>query len=141
VGATVEPLFRRGDPNADGAVDIGDPVPLLCNLFLGDPATLACLKGADADDGGTADLSDAIYLLTYLFLEGPAPKEPFEACGGDATPTGSPAKISLPAIRGGGDKPGDGGVKSRRTKEIPRRAPAVRGSRKGKEKRGPWPSR
>jgi hypothetical protein len=77
-------LFRRGDCNDDGEVDISDPVATLAYLFLGSE-DLGCLDAADADDSGEADISDAIYLLTFLFLGGPAPEEPFLDCGPDPT--------------------------------------------------------
>jgi hypothetical protein len=57
-------------------------------LFLGSPATLACEKSADADDGSEVDLTDAVYLLGYFYLGGPPPPPPFPACGPDPTADG-----------------------------------------------------
>jgi hypothetical protein len=83
---STQPLapFRRGDPSADGLVDLSDAILIVFHLFSGDD--LSCLKSADVDDGGQVDLSDAVYLLSYLFLEGPPPAEPFAACGADPLP-------------------------------------------------------
>ncbi len=77
-------VFRRGDVNGDGSMDIGDPITLLFYI-LGDAARPPCRKAADADDTGAIDITDAIYLLSYLFLSGPFPQEPFDECGIDPT--------------------------------------------------------
>lgn len=75
-------IFRRGDSNADGGVDIADAVHTLLHLFEGQ-AALACADAADANDDGLVDLSDPIATLGFLFLGGAAPPRPFVACGGD----------------------------------------------------------
>lgn len=72
----------QGDCNQDGAVDIGDVVCILGNLFLGTPA-LPCANGDTAHPSNTAlididgsfapDISDPIALLSFLFLGGPPP--------------------------------------------------------------------
>ncbi|MBI4578305.1 MAG: hypothetical protein HY718_01290, partial [Planctomycetes bacterium] len=64
--------FRRGDSNADGAVDISDAVAVIGFLFLAG-AEPTCLDAADAEDSGVVDISDAISLLSYLFLDAPPP--------------------------------------------------------------------
>jgi hypothetical protein len=74
--------FQRGEANADGILDISDPVATLGNLFLG-TGDLPCLDAADADDSGALDVTDAIYSLNFLFTGGPAPAAPFGACGAD----------------------------------------------------------
>ena len=78
------PRFRRGDGNADGKVDISDPIRVLLHLFV-DGAPLACQKSADADDSGAVDLADAVYGLDHLFTSGSAPPAPGPACGVDPT--------------------------------------------------------
>ncbi len=77
--------FKRGDANADGAVDISDAVRLLITLFREGPA-LACADAADANDDGTLDIADAVYTLGYLFAKAAAPPPPFAAPGCDWTP-------------------------------------------------------
>lgn len=79
----VEPVFRRGDTNGDGRLDVSDPVATLGALFLGsDP--IACLDAADANDDGATDISDAVAVLAYLFLGGREPPAPGPlACGPD----------------------------------------------------------
>ena len=76
--------FVRGDCNADGTYQIGDPVALLGLLFLMQgPAP--CDEACDANDDGVLGLPDAIYLLSNLFINGPDPFPPFSDCGADPT--------------------------------------------------------
>lgn len=77
-------IFKRGNANADGDVNLSDAVFILNYLFRGGAAP-PCLDAADADDSGVINLTDAVYLLNYLFLGGPEPRAPFEACGEDPT--------------------------------------------------------
>jgi hypothetical protein len=80
-----EPVFRRGDSNADGTPDISDGVFTLNFLFLGGSAPV-CFDAADTNDDGRVDLSDAAALFNYLFLGGAAPPAPGpEECGDDPT--------------------------------------------------------
>ncbi|MBI4605668.1 MAG: hypothetical protein HY721_27190 [Planctomycetes bacterium] len=63
----VRQLFRRGDVNGSGAVDISDPIAALGFLFDdGDPP--GCRDAADANDDGVLDVSDAIVVLNHLFV-------------------------------------------------------------------------
>ena len=75
--------FVRGDTNADGTIDITDPIYALGYLFSNGPAT--CLNALDANDDNGVDISDAINLLGYLFGGGAAPPAPV-ICGPDPTP-------------------------------------------------------
>lgn len=76
-------LFIRGDANADGIVDISDPVRTLLNRFHGH--ALSCEDAADANDDGQLDISDPVATLNHLFLNaGPLPS-PFPCAGLDAT--------------------------------------------------------
>lgn len=77
------PLFRRGDGNNDGQLDISDPVAVLGFLYLGKPEELACEDAADADDNGLLQLTDAVRLLGHLFLGSAPLPEPFAECGAD----------------------------------------------------------
>ena len=79
--APCEPEFLRGDSNADGIVNVADPVLALSSLF--GPETLECLDAADADDDGVLNITDAVSLLGHLFLGTAAPAEPFPTCGTD----------------------------------------------------------
>jgi len=84
--------FVRGDANADGAVDIGDAMCLLCCLSGNArvcgrclPDLAACEDALDANDDGRIDISDAIKVLSHLFAgTGPLPA-PFGPCGADPT--------------------------------------------------------
>ena len=78
-------IFRRGEANGDGRVDISDAIFILDWLFLGGPAP-PCEKAADADDSGAHNLSDAVSIASWLFLGGsslPAPGP--TRCGRDDT--------------------------------------------------------
>jgi hypothetical protein len=77
--------FLRGDSNADGSVDLSDPVGVLGYIFLGQEAP-PCLDAADAGDEGTLTISSAVYVLNFLFLGSRAMPAPFPECGLDPTP-------------------------------------------------------
>ncbi len=82
--AFAQSSFKRGDSNADGTVNIADPVHVLGFLFTGGSSPV-CRDASDANDDGKIDLSDALWTLGFLFVGGPAPPEPFGACGLDPT--------------------------------------------------------
>jgi len=90
--------FARGDANADGHVDISDPVSVLGFLFLGATAP-SCGDAADANDDGNIDISDSVGLLGFLFAGAAAPPPPFGECGPDLTP-GGPGCESFPPCEG-----------------------------------------
>ncbi len=75
--------FRRGDANADGAVNVADPIFVLNALFA-ESRRGTCVEAANANDDDGVDISDALYLLGHLFgdLPPPAPPGPV-ACGVD----------------------------------------------------------
>ncbi len=73
--------FVRGDVNADGTIDIADPIFSLGFQFLGGAAP-SCLDAADANDDGQLDITDGINILNFLFLAGPSPAPP---TSGEAT--------------------------------------------------------
>jgi len=80
-----ERRFRRGDPNADGTIDLADAIFLLSFLFRSGSVP-SCEDAADANDDGDLDLSDPLALLAHLFAgTGPLPA-PFRKCGVDPTP-------------------------------------------------------
>ena len=80
--------FRRGDVNADGAINITDGVNILEYIFRrGDVPT--CFASADVDASGRVNLLDAIVLLRFITQPGaPTPVPPFEACAVDVGPAG-----------------------------------------------------
>ena len=77
-------LFRRGDTNTDGEVDISDGVFVLLFLFAGGDRP-SCGDAADVDDSAEIDLTDAVSVFNFLFLDGVAPPAPGTACGPDPT--------------------------------------------------------
>ncbi|MBT7640912.1 MAG: hypothetical protein HN598_10565, partial [Planctomycetes bacterium] len=68
------PIFRRGDANGDGAMDIADGIIILGYLF--GTSTLDCFDAADANDDGNLNIADAIATLSALFNGGPLPPTP-----------------------------------------------------------------
>ncbi|MFN0060522.1 MAG: hypothetical protein ACKVX7_18855 [Planctomycetota bacterium] len=63
------PQFIRGDSNADGLLNVADPIYLLEFLFIGGPPP-PCRDSADANDSGALDIADATAILGYLFVPG-----------------------------------------------------------------------
>jgi hypothetical protein len=83
-----EALFRRGDANNSGALEISDAIGSLGFLFAGG-ARPGCLDALDVDDNGRIDVSDPVAGLNFLFLGGAAPPAPGPAsCGRDPTEDG-----------------------------------------------------
>ena len=88
-----DPEFIRGDANADGHVDMNDPMRLLRALFLaGDPAP--CRDAADANDDGRVDVSDVVHTLFFLYVDETGRFEPPWPgpwqCGRDLSPDDLP---------------------------------------------------
>ncbi len=72
-----DPVFRRGDANADGLFDISDAVYTLAALFTAGAPSPSCADSADSNDDGSYDISDAIHTLAALFTAGsPSPPDP-----------------------------------------------------------------
>ena len=84
-GLHAQSLFRRGDVDDSGEVNLADPIRLLNVLFSSRPIQGPCRDAADADDNGQVELTDAVYLLSYLFRQGAPPLGPFPSCGEDPT--------------------------------------------------------
>jgi arylsulfatase A-like enzyme len=78
-------LFRRGDANRDGSVNLADAVYILQYLFSGGPS-VRCPDAGDANDDEGVDISDAVYIVQYLFTMGSPIPLPYPACGTDPTP-------------------------------------------------------
>jgi hypothetical protein len=77
-------LFRRGDVDGSGQVDINDPVSNLTYQFLGAFQPM-CMDALDDDDSGVIDVSDPIFSLTHQLLGGPIWPAPYPSCGADPT--------------------------------------------------------
>lgn len=78
-------LFRRGDCNQDGSVDIADGVTILSEQFAG-AAPTTCPAACDLNLDAIYDIADPIYLFNFILLGGPPPPHPFETCGAADTP-------------------------------------------------------
>ena len=77
--------FKRGDANADTALNTADAVATLNRLFLG-AGGIPCDDAGDSNDDGVVNLSDAVNTLLFLFVGNadiPAPGP--NACGKDPT--------------------------------------------------------
>jgi PKD repeat protein len=80
------PLFRRGDADGSGKLDLTDAIATLQFLYMGYAAP-TCKDAADTDDSGTLDLTDAISSLQFQFMGGEPPASPGPTtCGQDPTP-------------------------------------------------------
>jgi hypothetical protein len=73
--------FIRGDSNADGLVNISDPITTVLFLFTTKPLT--CLRAADSDLDGSVMFGDVVATLTCLFQARPPIDLPFPGCGTD----------------------------------------------------------
>lgn len=80
---TMNPIFKRGDCNNDGVVNLADSIFLLLGLFAAGPAP-PCEDACDLDDDGGINIGDGVYGLSYLFADGLEPPlpGPYE-CGQD----------------------------------------------------------
>jgi hypothetical protein len=85
------PVFRRGDLNADGKVNVTDVAVVIEELLGGSVLTPSthesplCPDAVDANDDGVRDVSDVLYLARFVFSGGPQPPAPFPGCGADPT--------------------------------------------------------
>ena len=79
------PRFRRGDTDANGAVELVDVRRLLEYLFLNAPK-LDCQRAADVNDDGFLQLTDAILIVLRLFYNSGPFSLPADFCGRDQTP-------------------------------------------------------
>lgn len=61
-------MFRRGDSNNDGRVDLSDAIAILNYLYLGD-MNITCVDSADTNDDSKLNITDPIFLLNNLFIE------------------------------------------------------------------------
>jgi len=86
--------FRRGDANADGYFDIGDPIKVLSYLFSG--GSMSCVSAADANADSLVDVSDVIQVLDTLFSQGPPLPHPYPGCGNAASPLGCESFAACP---------------------------------------------
>jgi len=81
-------VMRIGDPNGDGAIDIGDAIAMLGYLF--NQVAINCVAAMDVNGDNLVDISDPIYELAYLFNQGAPP-----VGGGECTPDADPANPPL----------------------------------------------
>ena len=85
---TPKRLFRRGDVDGSGALELADPIGNLTFQFLGTPPPV-CLDTLDWDDNGLIELTDPIGNLGHQFLGQPDSPPPGSVrCGVDPTVDG-----------------------------------------------------
>ena len=75
-------LFRRGDVDDSGTLEITDAIQNLTYQFLGSSPP-PCLDALDFDDSGTIEIPDPIGILNHLFFGGAPPAPPAMECGVD----------------------------------------------------------
>lgn len=66
-------LFKSGDANHDGVVDITDVIYLIEYIFRSGVPPYPRLSG-DANSDSLVDIVDVVYIIVYLFQKGPPPK-------------------------------------------------------------------
>ncbi len=66
------PIYKSGDANGDGTVDVGDAVHLINHIFRAGPAPEP-LEAGDANCDGEVNVGDAVNLINYVFSGGDAP--------------------------------------------------------------------
>ena len=82
------PLFRRGDADTSGVLNIADAIFLLSTLFRPHGPT-PCRDALDTDDSGALEITDAILVLQWLFQHrGVIPPPGPSTCGPDPTADG-----------------------------------------------------
>ena len=91
-----EPVFSRGDTNADGALNIADAIFVLAFLFGGGPEPV-CQDSADGNDDGQVNIADAVAILSHLFAGTGDLPPPFGSCGPDPTDDAVPGECAYPA--------------------------------------------
>jgi hypothetical protein len=71
-------VFRRGDCNGDGRVNLPDAAAIISFLMKSWDwrFTPSCLDSCDIQDDGRIDISDAVRLLRWLFQDGVPPPAP-----------------------------------------------------------------
>ncbi len=77
----LEVLFKRGDANGDGNINISDAVTMLRYLFTQGTVPFDCVEALNCNGTGNVDIADVVYLLGYQFAGGLEPPAPFQACG------------------------------------------------------------
>ena len=80
------PIFRRGDVNDDGALNIADAVAGLSELFSSVMA-VDCDEAKDVNDDGAVNIADPVFLLGVIFGGTQTLPEPV-SCGIDPAPAG-----------------------------------------------------
>ena len=76
-----QPIFRRGDANADGKIALVDAVLVLRSHFSQIPPQIDCRAVQDVNDDTQVTIADPVFLLNWLFRRGGRPSEPFLNCG------------------------------------------------------------
>ncbi len=83
----VDPLFKRGDVDGNGVLELTDVIRSLNFKFVGGDIAVDCLDAADLDDNGALELTDDIRSLNYQFSGSAGPPEPPGPFNCDIDPT------------------------------------------------------
>ncbi len=81
---SAEPIFRRGDVDRNGVLELTDVIKALNFQFVGG-IIIECEDTIDVDDNGALELTDAIRSLNFQFAGSAGPPEPpgHLTCGPD----------------------------------------------------------
>jgi len=74
-------LFKRGDSNQDGSINLADIVHLGNVVFNG--TVPDCEEACDVNKDGSINVADQAFLSSYIFSSGTAPPSPGATCGPD----------------------------------------------------------
>ena len=65
-------VFKHGDPDGSGIIDVVDIAFLINYLYVDGPPPVPLWAG-DANCDGHVDVLDIVYLINYLYVDGPEP--------------------------------------------------------------------
>ena len=90
------PLFRRGDADGNGRINVSDIIVALRSILGIDPPRFDCDDALDSNDDGRANVSDILPIIRFIFLRGEDLPPPLTGCGIDPTPDGLRCTESSP---------------------------------------------
>lgn len=90
-------VFRRGDVDRDGRVNLTDAIELLDTLFTERP-WFTCTDAADANDDGRLNLGDAVKIIRFLFAGDAMPPPGAFFAGRDPTRDDLNCEDATPAV-------------------------------------------
>lgn len=65
-------MFKHGDADGNGTIDVPDIVFLINYLYVDGPSPVPLFTG-DANCDGNVNILDVVYLINFLYIDGPPP--------------------------------------------------------------------